>query len=115
MLRGIFSFSGSSRLGNRSSTGAVSIEARDFVSALLQRDPAARLSASQAMRHPWLKGVGSGAVTPPSRWRRRAAPHKEQFEGVARRIKEFSALPQVKRTILAALAKQLTEEQVRRR
>eukprot|EP00750_Incisomonas_marina_P020689 INCI4073.4.p1 GENE.INCI4073.4~~INCI4073.4.p1 ORF type:complete len:618 (+),score=90.95 INCI4073.4:104-1957(+) len=113
VLRGIFSFSGSSRLGNRSSTGAVSIEARDFVSALLQRDPAARLSASQAMRHPWLKGVGSGAVTPPSRWRRRAAPHKEQFEGVARRIKEFSALPQVKRTILAALAKQLTEEQAR--
>ena len=36
----------------------VSKYAKDFVSALIVLDPAGRLSAREALAHPWVKGVG---------------------------------------------------------
>ena len=40
----------------RSAWDGISQEARDFVGALLQKDPAKRPTAKQALKHPWLKG-----------------------------------------------------------
>ena len=34
----------------------ISEEAKDFVRALLEKDPAKRPSAKQALRHPWIQG-----------------------------------------------------------
>jgi len=90
-----------------------SAEAQDFISALLQRDPENRLSAQLAMKHPWLSDSTTTQKQSRRRNRRRVGNQKGEMADIAHRIKEFSALPKVKRTILAALAKQLTEEQVR--
>jgi len=37
----------------------VSVSARNLVAGLLQVDPAQRLSAAQALQHPWIRWVGS--------------------------------------------------------
>lgn len=52
-----------------SAWGSVSQPARDFVQRLLQRNPADRLTAAQALRHPWLAdeaapAAGAGACLP---------------------------------------------------
>lgn len=41
---------------NRSCWTGISDDAKDFVGSLLNRDPAARPTAKQALQHPWLKG-----------------------------------------------------------
>ncbi len=40
--------------------GALSPEAADFARALLERDPAARPTALEALGHPWLRALGGG-------------------------------------------------------
>jgi calcium-dependent protein kinase len=40
----------------RSCWEGISEEAKDFVALLLNKDPAKRPSAKQALRHPWLQG-----------------------------------------------------------
>ena len=39
---------------------AVSPECRDLIQAMLTRDPAQRISAADAMRHPWFRHFGIG-------------------------------------------------------
>ncbi|KNC51281.1 CAMK protein kinase [Thecamonas trahens ATCC 50062] len=45
---------------------AISPEARDLVAGLLRVDPAARLTASQALAHPWLSGARGSSPPLPS-------------------------------------------------
>ena len=40
---------------------AVSPECRDLIQAMLTRDPAQRISAADAMHHPWFRNFGIGA------------------------------------------------------
>merc|ERR1712232_222209 len=40
----------------------VSDAAKDFVKALLVKDPKKRLTAAQAMEHPWIKNAASGTT-----------------------------------------------------
>ena len=38
----------------------VSAEAKDLIQKLIVRDPAKRLTAEQALQHPWIQNVGCG-------------------------------------------------------
>lgn len=40
---------------------SVSHQAKDFIQRLLQSDPAARLTAQQAIRHPWVLTLAAGS------------------------------------------------------
>ena len=51
----------------------VSPLAKDFVRALMTVDPAARLTAVQALQHPWIRGSDSLEIAPPSSKRPRTA------------------------------------------
>ena len=121
MLRGRLSFDIPRRRGRNISS--FSPAAEDFVSALLQPDPEERLSAKQALKHPWIarqsssqegkSGHGHSAGKDSKVSKRQSDREREWFSEVSARINEFAALPKVKRTILAALARQLTEDQAR--
>jgi calcium-dependent protein kinase len=61
----------------------ISGEARDLVEALLQKDPAMRPSAKQALKHPWLR---KGTVSERSRGKQLSLSivQRIQVRGVAR-------------------------------
>jgi calcium-dependent protein kinase len=47
----------------RSCWEGISDEAKDFVAQLLNRDPAKRPTAKQALKHPWLRGSAAERST----------------------------------------------------
>lgn len=68
-------------------------EAKDFVKALLCRDPEKRLSMSEALRHPWLRSL---------------APVARSVDvGVVRCLRDFSQAPPLRRASLAVAARSL--------
>lgn len=52
-----------SRLSHLQPWPSVSNQAKDFIQSLLQPDPAARLTAQQAIRHPWVLTLAAGSST----------------------------------------------------
>lgn len=63
----------------------ISPQAKDFISKLLVKEPSERLSASQAVQHPWLKSAGSRISLPSFRdqMQRYVISRKRESQGTA--------------------------------
>jgi calcium-dependent protein kinase len=91
------------RLGNYKTTGSrwtgISSRGIDFIKSLLVVDPKLRLTASQALLHPWIAGLGT---------------HKdvEVPKLVLEKIRAFAELNHLRRAALSMLAYTLTSEQL---
>ncbi|GFR43958.1 hypothetical protein Agub_g5101 [Astrephomene gubernaculifera] len=81
-----------------SSWAGISEQARDFCRLLLARDPAARPSAKEALRHPWLRGDSAERSTG-----RRLA------QSVVARIQRFASGSALQRSVLQAIAEELLQ------
>lgn len=76
----------------------ISPEGRDFVSLLLERDPAKRLTAKQALEHPWLQGTS-----------RERSMGKRLHRSVVQRIQRFAQGGIFKRTVLQSIAAEILD------
>lgn len=76
----------------------ISDEAIDFVKTLLQKDPASRPTARQALKHPWV--------------RRGGAKHTQLSETVVQRIQRFGQSSIFKRTVLDMVANELMQRSI---
>ncbi|CAD7698186.1 unnamed protein product [Ostreobium quekettii] len=79
--------------------GSISDEAEDFVRSLLQKDPASRPTAKQALKHPWV--------------RRGGAKPTQLSETVVQRIQRFGRSSIFKRTVLDMIADELLQKSIR--
>jgi calcium-dependent protein kinase len=77
----------------------VSAEAKDFVSWMLNKDPMQRPTATEALKHPWLKGTIKD--------RHRGTPLSL---AVVQRIQRFSQASVFKKTVLEMIAEELMNE-----
>lgn len=76
----------------------VSAGAREFISKLLESDPAKRMTAEEALNHPWVKGdSASGAVLDPM---------------VLKGLRQFTARPRLRAAILRFMSDTLSEHEV---
>lgn len=78
----------------------VSKDAEDFISKLLTVDPSKRMTAAEAQQHIWLKVASARPSALPSR--------------LATRMKSFSELNSLQRTVSQVLAYMLDKEQIKR-
>lgn len=76
----------------------ISPEAKDFVRRLLDKDPAKRPSAKEALQHPWLQGNSS----------ERSMGRKLQ-QSVVARIQRFGGGSQFKRSVLQMIASDILQ------
>lgn len=79
----------------------VSEEAKDLIRCLLEYDPTRRLSAVQALRHPWFDQLKKGKNTKPSR----------ELGDALKNLYEFSAGTKLKQAMLAFFTKNLLTKQ----
>jgi serine/threonine protein kinase len=113
LLSGIAPFSGNTdveilkkvRIGEYSfpdeQFGHISAEAKDFVSKLLQKDVSVRLTAHEAIQHPWV--TGNAEVLP-------AVPNS-----VFENLKKFKSFGNLKKAALVSIAYHLDHAEVRER
>lgn len=78
----------------------ISDEAKDFVQALLDKDPSKRPTAKEALKHPWLKG----------RIEERSSGRQLSL-AVVQRIQRYSQSSLFKRSVLELIAEELLTEQ----
>ncbi|CAL9226365.1 unnamed protein product [Arabidopsis halleri] len=71
---------------------SISESAKDLVRKLLTKDPKQRISAAQALEHPWIKGGESAVLS---------------------RIKQFRAMNKLKKLALKVIAESLSEEEIK--
>lgn len=83
----------------RSHWAGISDEAKDFVKMLLNKDPKARPTAREALKHPWLAGAIEERTT-----------GNPLSIAVVQRIQRFSQSSLVKRTILDLIAQELLSD-----
>jgi calcium-dependent protein kinase len=76
---------------------SISTEARGFIQALLEVDPHKRLSAAQALSHPWLEDKASG--------------QPKDFTEVAEALRQFANLSKLKQNYRRVLARCLSNEE----
>lgn len=81
----------------RSHWEGISEEAKDFVRQLLDKDPKARPTARQALKHPWLQGPGVAE----------RMHGKPLSLAVVQRIQRYSQGSALKRTVLEMIAEEL--------
>ncbi|KFK23371.1 hypothetical protein AALP_AAs49046U000400 [Arabis alpina] len=74
---------------------SISESAKDLVRKMLTKDPKKRISAAQALEHPWIKGGD--------------APDKPIDSAVLSRMKQFRAMNKLKKLALKVIA----EEEIR--
>lgn len=84
---------------SRSHWAGISDEAKDFIKLLLNKDPAQRPTAREALKHPWLKG----AIEERTKGRPLSL-------AVVQRIQRFSQASLFKRTVLEMIAEELLTE-----
>lgn len=83
--------------------GNVTQNAKDFIGKLFQVDPSKRMTAEEAMAHPWLaSGTAPGA------------PAVELDASILDGLKAFTRSNEVKRAVLSAIAPMASVEQVRK-
>ncbi|XP_057521432.1 calcium-dependent protein kinase 1-like isoform X1 [Amaranthus tricolor] len=78
---------------------SISNPAKDLVMKMLQQDPKERLSAHDALNHPWMKEDGE-------------APDKPIDIAVLTRMKQFRAMNKLKKVALRVIAENLSEEEI---
>ncbi|GMF54133.1 unnamed protein product [Phytophthora fragariaefolia] len=67
----------------------LSVDAKDFLTRLLDSDPSKRLTARQALQHPWLSGITS--------------PEDPLDSGHSQRLQSYQRLQQLRANILAVI------------
>ncbi|KAJ3674560.1 hypothetical protein LUZ60_005176 [Juncus effusus] len=78
---------------------SISEDAKDLVRKMLIRDPKRRLTAHEALCHPWMRADG-------------VAPDKPLDSAVLTRLKQFSAMNKLKKMALRVIAESLSEEEI---
>ncbi|KFK28778.1 hypothetical protein AALP_AA7G046400 [Arabis alpina] len=78
---------------------SISESAKDLVRKMLTKDPKKRISAAQALEHPWIRGG--------------EAPDKPIDSAVLSRMKQFRAMNKLKKLALKVIAESLSEEEIR--
>uniref|UniRef100_A0A0E0E7P4 non-specific serine/threonine protein kinase n=1 Tax=Oryza meridionalis TaxID=40149 RepID=A0A0E0E7P4_9ORYZ len=78
---------------------AISDSAKDLVRKMLNRDPRKRLTAHEALCHPWVCVDG-------------VAPDKPLDSAVLTRLKQFSAMNKLKKMALRVIAENLSEDEI---
>ncbi|WCJ35056.1 Calcium-dependent protein kinase [Euphorbia peplus] len=78
----------------------ISASAKDLVRKMLARDPKKRITAAQALEHPWLKVDGE-------------ASDKPIDSAVLIRMKQFRAMNKLKKLALKVIAENLSEEEIK--
>ncbi|XP_006658294.3 calcium-dependent protein kinase 17 [Oryza brachyantha] len=78
---------------------AISDGAKDLVRKMLNRDPRKRLTAHEALCHPWVCVDG-------------VAPDKPLDSAVLTRLKQFSAMNKLKKMALRVIAENLSEDEI---
>ncbi|XP_010266896.1 PREDICTED: calcium-dependent protein kinase 29-like isoform X2 [Nelumbo nucifera] len=79
---------------------SISDAARDLIKKMLTQDPKKRITAAQALEHPWLKEYGE-------------ASHKPLDSAVLTRMKQFRAMNKLKKLALKVIAENLSEEEMK--
>ncbi|XP_002510594.2 calcium-dependent protein kinase 29 [Ricinus communis] len=78
----------------------ISASAKDLIRKMLARDPKKRITAAEALEHPWLKVGGE-------------ASEKPIDSAVLRRLKQFRAMNKLKKLALKVIAENLSEEEIK--
>ncbi|GAB4834493.1 Calcium-dependent protein kinase 3 [Ancistrocladus abbreviatus] len=78
---------------------SISSSAKDLVRKMLQQDPTERLSAVEALNHPWMKDDGDASDEPLD-------------IAVLTRMKQFRAMNKLKKVALRVIAENLSEEEI---
>ncbi|CAF2149082.1 unnamed protein product [Brassica napus] len=78
---------------------SISESAKDLVRKLLTMDPRKRISAAQALEHPWIRGG--------------EAPDNPIDSAVLSRMKQFRAMNKLKKLALKVIAESLSEEEIK--
>ncbi|CAH2078317.1 unnamed protein product [Thlaspi arvense] len=78
---------------------SISESAKDLVRKMLTKDPKKRISAAQALEHPWIIGG--------------EAPDKPIDSAVLSRMKQFRAMNKLKKLALKVIAESLSEEEIK--
>ncbi|XP_022941058.1 calcium-dependent protein kinase 29-like [Cucurbita moschata] len=79
---------------------SISPSAKDLVSKMLRRDPKERITAAEALEHPWLKIEGKASSKPID-------------SAVLVRMKQFRAMNKFKQLALKVMAENLSEEELK--
>ncbi|KAH7690059.1 Non-specific serine/threonine protein kinase protein [Dioscorea alata] len=79
---------------------SISNGAKDLVKKMLTQNPRKRITAAQALEHPWLRVGGE-------------APDKPISSAVQDRLKQFRAMNQLKKLALKVIAENLSEEDMK--
>ncbi|KDP36877.1 hypothetical protein JCGZ_08168 [Jatropha curcas] len=77
----------------------ISSSAKDLIKKMLTRDPKKRITAAQALEHPWLKVDGEASDRPID-------------SAVQSRLKQFRAMNKLKKLALKVIAENLSEEEI---
>ncbi|XP_062186206.1 calcium-dependent protein kinase 12-like isoform X3 [Phragmites australis] len=78
---------------------SISESAKDLIRKMLNRDPQKRITAVQALEHPWLKEGG--------------APDRPIDSAVLSRMKQFKAMNKLKQLALKVIAENLSPEEIK--
>ncbi|EPS65220.1 hypothetical protein M569_09555, partial [Genlisea aurea] len=78
---------------------SISSNAKDLVRKMLHPDPAARITAADALNHPWMREDGD-------------APDEPLDIAVITRMKQFHAMNKLKKVALRVIAESLSEEEI---
>ncbi|XP_011003085.1 PREDICTED: calcium-dependent protein kinase 29-like isoform X2 [Populus euphratica] len=78
----------------------ISPSAKDLIEKMLTRDPKSRITAAQALEHPWMKAGGE-------------ASNKPIDSVVLIRMKQFRAMNKLKKLALKVIAENLSEEEIK--
>ncbi|KAK1388585.1 Calcium-dependent protein kinase 29 [Heracleum sosnowskyi] len=79
---------------------SISSEAKDLIKKMLTMDPKMRISAAQALEHPWLKEDGEASSKPID-------------SAVLIRMKQFRSMNKLKRLALKVIAENVSEEEIK--
>ncbi|XP_010538709.1 PREDICTED: calcium-dependent protein kinase 21-like [Tarenaya hassleriana] len=78
---------------------SISESAKDLVRKMLTKNPKKRITASQVLEHPWIKGG--------------EAPDKPIDSAVLSRMKQFRAMNKLKKLALKVIAENMSEEEIK--
>eukprot|EP00752_Nemacystus_decipiens_P008887 g7932.t1 len=96
----------------------ISVEAKDFITQLLQKDPAARMSATQSINHSWFDTPSGGAIADATAAAAGGASESTpggdhvNMQRINHRLRRFVRMSKLKKVALNVIAQQLTETEI---